>query len=117
MIARRLLILLLMWLVPLYPVLAGAPAHQTSAQNPHAVVMSMASEAAHDCCGTGSSDQHTLNIDQGCEAGQCIAHCAVSLVATDIQAPVRMDYVYADSLVAPFYSITPTPPSRPPSFL
>lgn len=118
MIARRLLILLLMWLVPLYPVLAGAAPHlQAAAHEKHVVTMTMEMHAAHDCCDMASPDQHSLNGDQGCEAGQCIAHCAISLVSVEIQTPARMDYVYANSGIAPLYSITQSPPARPPSFL
>lgn len=119
MTARRLLILLLMWLVPLYPVLAGAATHLPAASyDTHAVMMAAASQTAHDCCDTASASQHALmDIDQGCDAGQCIAHCAISLVAIDIGFPARLDYIYAHTRIAPLSGITLSPPSRPPSLL
>ncbi len=119
MLARRFLILLLMWLVPLYPVLAGAVTHQPTATHEMAAKVMTMANPSHDCCDSASSTQHAslMNINQGCDAGHCIAHCAISLVDINAGTPAQIDYVYAPVHVEPFSSIVLSPPSRPPSFL
>lgn len=115
--ARRILILLLMWLIPLYPVVAGAALHQPSSAH-DAVAMSHAEhgQMVHDCCDTAQADDSLSNLGD-CDAGKCISHCAVSLLDEPEVTPAQIAFVHAPPGITPLCSITLTPPSRPPSLL
>lgn len=119
MTARRIIILLLIWLIPLYPVLAGVAVHQPAPA--HEIQMSQAdSGSTHDCCNTTTASQssdHSLKIGSGCDSGRCIAHCAISLLDTGVAAPVRIAFTHALPRITPLSSISLETPSRPPSRL
>jgi len=112
--ARRILILLLMWLIPLYPVLAGVAVHQPAPAQAVQMTQSGDNHAAHDCCSSAQSDDHSLKIDSGCDAGRCISHCAISLMDADVITPVQIAFVHASPSIAPLSSITLETPLRPP---
>lgn len=112
MTARRILILLLMWLVPLYPVLAGAvmrpaPAHEVP------LVQAQSVHAGHDCCNSDQADDSALH--DYCDEGGCISHCTVSLISPSPLEAVQASLTHSPSHITPLASIALAPPSRPPS--
>lgn len=116
MIARRILILLLMWLIPLYSALAGASVHLPASA--HTMQMSQAtdSQVMHDCCDTAQSADHSLKISSNCTSGNCTYHSAVSLPrAADAVIPVQISFAHPMQGIVSLSSITLETPSRPPS--
>lgn len=112
--ARRILILLLMCLIPLYPVLAGAAVHQPASMHETAMSQSTVDNAAHGCCSTAQTDDHALNIGGSCDAGRCISHCAVSLTDVGVITPVQIAFIHTPPSITPLSSITLETPLRPP---
>src|SRR5471032_1326731 len=113
--ARRILILLLMWLIPLYPVLAGGAVHQPApAQAAQMMSQASSSDSGHDCCQSAQTADHSLKIGSGCDSGRCISHCAVSLTDVGIITPVQIAFVHVLPSIAPLSSITLETPLRPP---
>ena len=119
MTAKRILILLLMWLIPLYPALAGTAMHQPSHEHSSLQAMHQtATPADHDCCDTTQSTHPSQDAGSYCSDGLCISHCAISLIDADPLTPILLSGpTHPQAITTAFSSITLEPPSRPPSLL
>jgi hypothetical protein len=114
MFARRILVLMLMWLIPHLPVLGGVVTHQPSSSAPD-MHLQAAEHAAHDCCNTAQADDYQFNAGSSCETGKCVSHCVVSLLDSSafFQSPTAS--VQAQPSIALLAGIRHEPPLRPPS--
>lgn len=117
MIARRILILLLMWLIPLYPALAGMAVHQPASAQAAQMSQTADIHAGHDCCTPDQSTDHAPQFNSGCDSGRCIAHCAISLIDACVASPIQISFIHDLPRITPLSSITLETPSRPPSLL
>lgn len=116
--ARRWIVFLLMCLIPLYPVQAGAVVQQTAPEPSMQMSLQPAALAVmHDCCATSSAADHGLKINGGCDSGHCISHCVVSLMDVGGSPQLPLSFVHALPRMLSFSSITLETPSRPPSLL
>lgn len=114
MIAKRILILLLIWLIPLYPVLAGMAVHQPAPAQAAQISQATDMHTGHDCCTPGQSADHTQQFDNGCDSGRCISHCAVSLLDAGVTTPIQIAFSHTLLSITPLSSITLETPLRPP---
>ncbi|MDR3411424.1 MAG: DUF6153 family protein [Formivibrio sp.] len=116
--AKRFLILLLMWLIPLYPVLAGAAVHHpSSVRGTMQMTQATIAQSAQDCCTTNQSGDHSLHAGSQCDAGICASHCVVSVISATPITPALIGLAHPTPFIVALSSITLEPPSRPPSLL
>lgn len=121
MTARRLLILLLVWLIPLSQVLAypamRAQNASHSSMNTHAQHTDQLDHAMHDCCAGDAQQDHAQGLDQQCDDGHCLSHCTFTLQALHIIKPSKINTPTNTQLTSAPASVTLKTPLRPPAFL